>query len=1528
MSSSLSTTTLINEWRRLFLRDRQAFHEQLLDGDMPARQGVVTDDILRQHAEGSRTIVLRMIDADGRVRFGALDFDLDTIAAWGALLRARDLAKLAGLPAPLISASGGKGYHLIIPFADPVPARKARELLALVKAATCGSLPAEKVELRPDCDRDDKSAKGNLRLSPALHQRSRRWGAFLDAQDPAHQPSSLDDRPDLLEQAAILSRATPATEEQLDAAIADLRSRGHVVAMRQHTEATLAPHLDRLPPDEHPPCITALLTKGVPAEMEYNRGNLNLSAYCATRGLSAAAAEGLAVQMAQSSGSHSTAKRAVGDKIANFRSNRNPPAFKCDFARNTRSWAAMFGYEFGCEACPARPEGSIRSSASFAGPERAAGASDPFPAPEKPAPAKAAPEPSLADTDAIILPEPVALDLIAYAWSRRQGLPNLTRIWPSYVAAAAAHVCSGSPTRAAFFAEAARRAELAAEKAKQPFSGASVQMAERVAQAFLARLEERVEIFKQDPAQADAAYSAALEMAEGLEGRARLKEEISSASRLPMSTPASVVASQLVKAASSVLTETAKGGPLAKQRDRLFADFRKAAHPVVPLPFPHLCEILHGGLRSGLLYCLIAPPKAGKTTFSSVIMDYAARSGHPVLYLGFEMGVGQMINAALARKTRINSFKIDTRSLSQIEQHLVEKALGEYLDVEGQNLELWEAGLTTTLADAQAWAVRAAQQYPGKTPLIVVDYLQLARLGIREIDAHPSETRRVSAIAVACKDLARATGAAVMALSSVTKSAETAATHSGELDVTAARDSLAIIHAADGVLALQSSDVLVTRKAKGEDAEEELITPWQYPVEKARKRADPAATEYARAFERAARDYPADRIRNAHARIDVLRHRGRTGSSYLYYRKALHDMEEVDLFSGIDGSDEAFHVDNEVVAVEEMMTGHVVETAPAPHASAPAAPYRLITTLDELEERLGWMKDAAISLAAIDFETTGLDPKTSRPRLLSVARYDDVTHVVDLDAIEGGLQAMVPYFTGGARLLAHNAVFELKFIAEHAGVTGLEIDCTMIGAHVAGLEKGLSLKDVAKHFLDVELDKAEQASDWSAPVLSEDQLAYAARDAAVLLDLWPKIEAEIDARQSSRAYHLVRAAQPAIVAMELAGMPFDVKTHADLVTGMEAERDQLLAALSEAMGGRRPSGNDLLAYFEEQLGGEGSKAFEAWPKTGTGKISTREDEITAHVHLLPAPAQAVIREKFLPYRTIEKRLTAFGKNLAAYVSPATGRIHPSFRLTGTVTGRLSCSAPNLQQVPRDALYRGLFRAPEGRALVIADYNAAELRVAAQLAGETRLLDAFREGRDPHRLTASLLLGKAPEEITKDERQLAKAVNFGLLYGQGAKGLAAYALASYGVTMSEADAEKHRRAWFKEYPAFRAWQAKTRSTCERTLEVRTAGGRLRRWENAAAFKSTEAFNTPVQGGAAETMLAAMARASRMLDAAGIDAALLATVHDELILEARESDADRAKEILETAMREGFLEIFPSAPQTGLVEAHIGRSWAEK
>ncbi len=206
--------------------------------------------------------------------------------------------------------------------------------------------------------------------------------------------------------------------------------------------------------------------------------------------------------------------------------------------------------------------------------------------------------------------------------------------------------------------------------------------------------------------------------------------------------------------------------------------------------------------------------------------------------------------------------------------------------------------------------------------------------------------------------------------------------------------------------------------------------------------------------------------------------------------------------------------------------------------------------------------------------------------------------------------------------------------------------------------------------------------------------------------------------------------------------------------------------------------------------------------------------------------------------------------------------------------------------------------------------------------------AYARGEDLHRKTAAAVAGVPPEAITPDQRQMAKAVNFGLLYGQGAKGLAVYARSSYGVDMTLDQAKRARGMFFDTYRGMAIWQRETAQTSERTQRAITPGGRIRDFSTEGrGYRYTEALNTPIQGGAAEVLLAALARLEDAL--AGLDARLVNVVHDELVLEVAEKDAAAVRTGVERAMAEGFLAVFPdgAAVTSGLVEAKAGPNWAE-
>jgi DNA polymerase-1 len=568
-----------------------------------------------------------------------------------------------------------------------------------------------------------------------------------------------------------------------------------------------------------------------------------------------------------------------------------------------------------------------------------------------------------------------------------------------------------------------------------------------------------------------------------------------------------------------------------------------------------------------------------------------------------------------------------------------------------------------------------------------------------------------------------------------------------------------------------------------------------------------------------------------------------------------------------------------------------------------------------LAEARGALANLAGQRVGLDIETTGLDPLTARARLLQVATAGAPAIVVDLDRV-GGLAALKSEIEQ-LRPVCHNALFELGFLRK-AGICTLP-DCTLLANHcIAGQRE--SLEDVAGRVLGRQLDKTLQKSNWSGE-LSAEQLQYAATDAEVTVELWNALEQTIEDQHLGLVYRLQRNAQPAITVMHLAGMPFDATEHAALVARLTEKRDALLAELKATTGVSNPnSGPQLGAWLQTALP---DTALRTWPRTNTGRLATSLEALGERQDDLPS----IVSELLVPYKLISKQVSSFGARLLGKLHPLTGRIHGSFHIAGAVTGRMSCSNPNLQQIPRGPDFRVLFRAPSGRALVVADYSQIELRVAAIEAREETLLAGYERGIDAHTMTTAMLLRKRVEEVTKSERYLAKAVNFGLLYGQGAEGLRNYARRSYGVKLTLQEAAAHRAAWHRAYPAFGRWHKQVAAETAHSLAIETSAGRWR-WWRPGTLRATQAFNTPIQGGAAEIMLAALGELMRNLPPSGLDAVPIAVVHDELILETAEADAPAAVELLTRSMEAGARVVFPEICTRGLVEPAIVSAWSEK
>jgi DNA polymerase I-like protein with 3'-5' exonuclease and polymerase domains len=566
----------------------------------------------------------------------------------------------------------------------------------------------------------------------------------------------------------------------------------------------------------------------------------------------------------------------------------------------------------------------------------------------------------------------------------------------------------------------------------------------------------------------------------------------------------------------------------------------------------------------------------------------------------------------------------------------------------------------------------------------------------------------------------------------------------------------------------------------------------------------------------------------------------------------------------------------------------------------------------------------------LDTETTGLDPLTDRVRLLQVALNDDAA-VIDVFRLPDPTADLAPLFAAlrGKEVVGHNLQFDLRFLSPLGFVPG-RVFCTLLASkvlHAGDREEEHNVRfkhglgDVAERELGVSLDKGEQASNWTG-TLTREQLAYAAADAAVLVRLATDLKAKLAATDLAATAEIEMRALPGIAwARPIA---VDAKAWLAIADGAEAER----ARLAEEMDRLAPNPAGIPG-METTNWDSPEQVKEAFARVGVTLDSTDDDALAGVSH----PLAGLLRE----YRGTTKRAGTYGREWVAKHA-ARGEVLPSWNQLGAESGRMSCSNPNLQQIPRTADYRRCFVARPGRMLVKADYSQVELRIGAKVANESVMIAAYREGRDLHSLTAARVLGKPEAEVTKADRQLAKAVNFGLLYGMGWRGLKQYAKANYGVELSDRQAQGYRTAFFKAYPALQAWHERTEAHVKKLFRadpeglhaVYTLAGRRRFLPIAKKDgtgkpypNKTDALNTPVQGTGADGLKVAVALLwERRGECPGAVPVIFA--HDEIVLEAPADAAERAADWLRHCMVEAVAPLIDPVPVE--VGVTVGPTWA--
>jgi DNA polymerase I-like protein with 3'-5' exonuclease and polymerase domains len=575
----------------------------------------------------------------------------------------------------------------------------------------------------------------------------------------------------------------------------------------------------------------------------------------------------------------------------------------------------------------------------------------------------------------------------------------------------------------------------------------------------------------------------------------------------------------------------------------------------------------------------------------------------------------------------------------------------------------------------------------------------------------------------------------------------------------------------------------------------------------------------------------------------------------------------------------------------------------------------------------------AVDAVALDLETTGLDPRRDEIRLLSLATPGGI-RLIDCSKLDLGQILAV---LAGKRLIVHNGMFDLLFLRRLGYAHGGRVTDTMILSRMvhagergaAGKRLDHSLEACCERELGLDLDKTHQKADWSGE-LSDEMLRYAAEDARILLLLHEALARKIRKQGQERAVAIEERVLPAVIEMAHAGVPADKERWLRMIDEAKAELEDFRAPL-DALAGAPPEEVRKKNANNKNIPAERNDKWN-WDSPEQVKAAVRSVglklEKTGIDHLKRVDHD--LARALLSYKEARGNLGTYGEKFFEPTKEGRevytdGRINPSWRVCEADTGRMSCAEPNMQNIPSKSRLRELRAcvvAPEGRVLVVADYSQIELRVAAKIAGEEAMLEAYREGKDLHGMTARSVTGR--EEVSEGERKLAKAVNFGLLYGQGAEGLRNYARNSYGVEMSLSQAERYRRKFFKAYPAIRSWHRKEGKSFDAGAKTaQSLTGRVRR-----VGRFTEKINHPVQGTAADGMKMALALLWERRTECPSAVPILA-VHDEIVIECDVDRAKEAKDWLVRAMKDGMDAVVnKEEPRVPIeVEASISKTWGD-
>ncbi len=554
-------------------------------------------------------------------------------------------------------------------------------------------------------------------------------------------------------------------------------------------------------------------------------------------------------------------------------------------------------------------------------------------------------------------------------------------------------------------------------------------------------------------------------------------------------------------------------------------------------------------------------------------------------------------------------------------------------------------------------------------------------------------------------------------------------------------------------------------------------------------------------------------------------------------------------------------------------------------------------------------------LLALDVETEGLDPHSHKILLLGIG--DDREQLL-VDCRSVSLEPLLPLLQGPTLKVTHHGAFDLAMLR------GRNVRCenvldTMLIEQV--LQNGrrdnrLSLAALASRYLGMRLDKSERLSFTThTGAFSDQQLEYARRDLIatylILLEQMPELGRD---RLDSTA-RLECEAMPAFADLAYDGLFLDRACWSALIDEAQAQRDAL----------RKEIDSLVAKVVQTDLFGEVDINYEseAELREVLAKLLGRPVK-DLNKHALKRLGHPV-GEALLKYREQTKLVSTYGESFLEAIHPRTGRIHADFQQIGAPTGRVSCSRPNLQNIPRGSRFRSCFRGPTGRAMVTADYSGCELRILAEVSDDPSFIRIFSRGGDLHSFVAGEIFGVP---VGKDQnvhlRDRAKAINFGLAYGMGAGGLAQVT----GLRLEEA--EQLLTRYFKAFPGIKAYLDSSAEEAIRRGYAQTIGGRRLYLGVGDAVEGGDlaalervAKNMPIQGTNADMLKVAMAGIRQRLRKENLNAGMVNCVHDELLIEAASDNAWDVADVVRGEMVKAGERFINKVPV--VVDVSVAEHW---